>query len=322
MDIGSRIHSLRKEKEWSQQELAEIIHVSRQTISRWENGDTLPDIDLLIKITEVFEISLDQLISDEKDKETISVKMKKTRHKLSMFNYVVILLGVATIILSVLALNIILENNNKKVETQLITLENSIIKANNNLDSLLENASILLPDMKTTESKFLDLKKQSIKFSEEVSTIQVNKIYDNPLRKKEKTEQMANSLNMRISSIIEVYKILSSLNTFYSESVILGNGEKNGGAELLGFPTEQELTKIYSDVRRLNAIKVKDTLLIIVEDVKKQKELFENIKLQLKYVDVDNEEEIAMFYDSILRLSSGTMQDRLKKEMNDMKSSK
>ncbi|WP_314067221.1 helix-turn-helix transcriptional regulator [uncultured Vagococcus sp.] len=322
MDIGSRIHSLRKEKEWSQQELAEIIHVSRQTISRWENGDTLPDIDLLIKITEVFEISLDQLISDEKDKETISVKMKKTRHKLSMFNYVVILLGVATIILSVLALNIILENNNKKVETQLITLENSIIKANNNLDSLLENASILLPDMKTTESKFLDLKKQSIKFSEEVSTIQVNKIYDNPLRKKEKTEQMANSLNMRISSIIEVYKILSSLNTFYSESVILGSGEKNGGAELLGFPTEQELTKIYSDVRRLNAIKVKDTLLIIVEDVKKQKELFENIKLQLKYVDVDNEEEIAMFYDSILRLSSGTMQDRLKKEMNDMKSSK
>ncbi|MBQ8519605.1 MAG: helix-turn-helix domain-containing protein [Agathobacter sp.] len=62
MKFGDRLYELRRQKGLSQEELANRIDVSRQTVSRWEIGDTVPDMDKLLAMGEVFEISLDELV--------------------------------------------------------------------------------------------------------------------------------------------------------------------------------------------------------------------------------------------------------------------
>lgn len=63
MDLGKRIIEMRKKNNLSQEQLAEKLEVSRQTISNWENGKFYPDIDALVRISRYFNISLDDLLN-------------------------------------------------------------------------------------------------------------------------------------------------------------------------------------------------------------------------------------------------------------------
>ena len=65
MDLGKKIIEMRKNKNLSQEQLAETLNVSRQTISNWENGRFYPDIDALVKISKYFNISLDDLLASD-----------------------------------------------------------------------------------------------------------------------------------------------------------------------------------------------------------------------------------------------------------------
>ena len=67
MELEHRLVELRKEKNLSQEELAEKLYVSRQTISNWERGKTYPDINSLLLIATYFGISLDNLIRGDVD---------------------------------------------------------------------------------------------------------------------------------------------------------------------------------------------------------------------------------------------------------------
>ena len=71
MEFNEKLQQLRKQKGLSQEELANRLNVSRQTISKWEIGDSTPDMEKLIAISDLFEISLDELILDKKP-ETIN----------------------------------------------------------------------------------------------------------------------------------------------------------------------------------------------------------------------------------------------------------
>lgn len=62
MEFGNRLYELRKQKGLSQEELANRLDVTRQTVSKWELGDSTPDMDKLIALAELFEISLDELV--------------------------------------------------------------------------------------------------------------------------------------------------------------------------------------------------------------------------------------------------------------------
>ena len=62
MEFGSRLYKLRKEKGLSQEELANHLEVTRQTVSKWELGDSTPDMDKLVLLGELFDISLDELV--------------------------------------------------------------------------------------------------------------------------------------------------------------------------------------------------------------------------------------------------------------------
>ena len=66
MIFAEKLKTLRKQKNISQEQLAEIIHVSRQAITKWESGNGIPDIENLIAISSLFNESLDSLLSEEK----------------------------------------------------------------------------------------------------------------------------------------------------------------------------------------------------------------------------------------------------------------
>ena len=63
MDLGKKIMTMRNEKNLSQEQLAEKLNVTRQTISNWENGKFYPDIDSLVNLSKFFNVSLDVLLS-------------------------------------------------------------------------------------------------------------------------------------------------------------------------------------------------------------------------------------------------------------------
>jgi transcriptional regulator with XRE-family HTH domain len=71
--LGKRISTLRREKELKQDELAEKLGVSSQAVSKWENDQTCPDISLLPLLANIFNISVDELLTGEKA-ESPSVK--------------------------------------------------------------------------------------------------------------------------------------------------------------------------------------------------------------------------------------------------------
>ena len=64
-DIGSKIKAARMEKKFTQEQVAEVLGVSRQTISNWENGKSYPDIISVIKMSECYGVSLDYLLKGE-----------------------------------------------------------------------------------------------------------------------------------------------------------------------------------------------------------------------------------------------------------------
>ena len=65
MTIGEKIYKLRTERNLSQGDLSEILEVSRQSVSKWENGAATPDLDKIIKLSEVFGITIDELVKSE-----------------------------------------------------------------------------------------------------------------------------------------------------------------------------------------------------------------------------------------------------------------
>ena len=66
MTLGKRIAALRKEKELKQDTLAEVLGISPQAVSKWENDQTCPDISLLPKLAELLGVSVDELLSGKK----------------------------------------------------------------------------------------------------------------------------------------------------------------------------------------------------------------------------------------------------------------
>ena len=68
MELGSRIKELRKAQNFNQDELAEKLFVSRQTISNWENDKSYPDIQSVLLLSEIFGVSVDQLLKGDVEK--------------------------------------------------------------------------------------------------------------------------------------------------------------------------------------------------------------------------------------------------------------
>lgn len=74
MNIGEKIYALRREKNLSQGDLADMLEVSRQSVSKWENNTAVPDLQKIVRLSEIFEISLDDFIKGEKTQSEIKTE--------------------------------------------------------------------------------------------------------------------------------------------------------------------------------------------------------------------------------------------------------
>ena len=76
--IGSFLRELRKEKNLSQEELAERFNVSNRSISRWENGYTMPDISIIIELADFYDVDILELLNGERKSENMNAELKET----------------------------------------------------------------------------------------------------------------------------------------------------------------------------------------------------------------------------------------------------
>ncbi len=76
--IGAFLKELRKEHELSQEQLAERFNVSSRSISRWENGNTMPDISVMIELADFYNIDIRDLLRGERKSEKMEENLKET----------------------------------------------------------------------------------------------------------------------------------------------------------------------------------------------------------------------------------------------------
>ena len=76
--IGRFLSELRKEKKITQEQLAEKLGVARRTISRWETGSNLPDIDFLIELSDLYEVDLREILDGARKNEMLDQETKET----------------------------------------------------------------------------------------------------------------------------------------------------------------------------------------------------------------------------------------------------
>ena len=88
MEVGKRIKDLRAEAHMSQDDLAARVYVSRQTISSWENGKTYPDIQSLLLLSEIFDVTADSLIKG--DVETMTKTIDSDVRTMKRLSYVML----------------------------------------------------------------------------------------------------------------------------------------------------------------------------------------------------------------------------------------
>ncbi len=77
MILAEKITQLRKQNGWSQEELAENLGISRQSVSKWESGASIPDLERIVKMSELFGVSTDYLMKDELEEVTFSESKDK-----------------------------------------------------------------------------------------------------------------------------------------------------------------------------------------------------------------------------------------------------
>ncbi len=91
--IGEKIRNLRKADNISQEELAEKLGVSRQSISLWENGQTQPSLENIIAIAEIFSVSTDVLLKEKIEAVSNKISTQKPKKKFKVWEIVLLALG-------------------------------------------------------------------------------------------------------------------------------------------------------------------------------------------------------------------------------------
>lgn len=83
--IGRFLSELRKEKKITQEQLAEKLGIARRTVSRWETGSNLPDIDLLMQLSDLYEVDLREILDGERKNEMLEQETKETIIKVAEY---------------------------------------------------------------------------------------------------------------------------------------------------------------------------------------------------------------------------------------------
>lgn len=84
--IGRFIKELRKEQNLTQEELAEKFGVARRTVSRWETGSNMPDLDILVEMADFYDVDLREILDGERKSEKMNEELKETVLKVAEYS--------------------------------------------------------------------------------------------------------------------------------------------------------------------------------------------------------------------------------------------
>ena len=106
MSLGEKLLKLRKKKGLSQEEVADILHVTRQTVSKWETDQSMPDFDKVVPICNLYEISTEELFHDEVStpREVEEVRIENTttyqnyNRKKALFTTIAVMLYILSVV--------------------------------------------------------------------------------------------------------------------------------------------------------------------------------------------------------------------------------
>lgn len=106
MDFGNQIKNIRKKESLTQEQFAIKLNVSRQAVSNWENNKNLPDIGMLILMSNIFKVSLDELIKGDDHMNNMTEKVIKdgSETRRAKFNMITSIIGVVLLCIGILLL--------------------------------------------------------------------------------------------------------------------------------------------------------------------------------------------------------------------------
>ena len=84
--IGSFLRELRTEKSLTQEQLAEKLNVSSRTVSRWENGNNMPDLSIVVELADFYEIDIRELLNGERKSEKMNEDIKETLDAVAQYS--------------------------------------------------------------------------------------------------------------------------------------------------------------------------------------------------------------------------------------------
>ena len=105
MSLGEKLLSLRKKKGLSQEEVADLLHVTRQTVSKWETDQSTPDFDKVVPICKLYDISTEELFGEVavREKEVINssndvVNYREYNQKKALYTTLAVMLYILSIV--------------------------------------------------------------------------------------------------------------------------------------------------------------------------------------------------------------------------------
>ena len=144
MALCKNLRQYREEKRLSQEEVAQQLNISRQTISRWETGKRCPDIDSLIELSNIYKVSLDILLKDEK-----VLHKKNSDFELDDKSQLYTILGTFSIVAPlgiIIAIALLIINKKHKKKYKIVTLI-CVVSIIVNIIKMLFNGFLLLNRM-------------------------------------------------------------------------------------------------------------------------------------------------------------------------------
>ena len=151
MTLSEKLYNLRRKQGLSQEGLAEKLDCSRQVISKWENGTTAPDAEMLQKYSELFGVSIDYLVKEDIEEPTsvhATEKSNENKKLLGILGLVISLLGCISLILfgAIAVLNS--ETADKIAESSVIVIDGTFIAMLTSVLFVVFGAIILIKSMK------------------------------------------------------------------------------------------------------------------------------------------------------------------------------
>ena len=99
MDFGKQIKKIKKENHLTQEDMAKELQVSRQAISNWENNKNLPDISLIIRISQLYSVTLDELLLGSDAMNNMTEKSMQDASDIRRTQLHMVILGIGTLLL-------------------------------------------------------------------------------------------------------------------------------------------------------------------------------------------------------------------------------